>query len=1097
MSLPPEILGPGIGYTLSVILFIIDQIRGSKATQEITKQLKDDKVIRDYLEWLRRQDQETLLQTIDFSKDQLLQELGNLGADIQGFADRILESVHATEQELLEQLKELNGKLTAPVLSPVPLQTRAIVNIPLVARDEDLRWLQASSDDCIIYGQPGSGKTYLLYHYLQSDDGRFLITQDPDIAADAVINGCPPVIVIDDAADQIEAIQRLLHVRDTTNLDFRIVAICWPFEWETIAQTMRLSSDRVHELSLLPRKVIAELIQSVLEDAGYHAPHSIVRELNNQSTGRPGLAVALTQSSLTEDFQAVMRGDKISQLMGSLYDTLVGPAATHILAAFSVGGDQGMEMSDVSDCLNIPIIELHQALKTMAPGGVIELWSKTKFVVRPRALRRSLLKRVFFNEGEICLPQNIYESLLEKAPNYDTALVTLISAAHIDADIDATWLKSLMVSAASSDTFDAYAALGKAECVHVLDEYPKQIDSVIDSCLHYIPDQIIPIMLNTAVTDERPLNSHPEAPLRKLNDWVSHAKTGTPDALERRKVLFESVEIWLSTGGDVYAALKALKAVFGLGYEGSETDPGDGMTITFSSGLLIYDEMEKLAELWPPFLELLRKYGIPDWKPVTNILSEWMHPRSRMGRTPEEGYYSNTRAILSDVVKELIAIASGHNGFLRWVYSNRKALGIAIDAIPVSPEYLTLFPVERLSKDYKKEEARYDANAKSLVDAWKDLPLTDIIERIQLYEQQASEMSHSWPRLTPRVCCLIAEQRELSLDDLAKIFEASLSADLLDTFIYSAIQGELDVTDVIRKCIGTEEYRHLAIYHTLRGGIQDLYDEIKKYLGQFARHIELLGHGPSVPESIISSLLNHTEPAVRLSAALAEIRCDPKGSVRENLFEDWRNAIIEGIAEYSKARDLSHIYDLKHIVAYDRTLAFDIMMCMSQKDALSAVWDIKPIAPLLEALNKDERCKLLDACEPLFMTDLVKYLIADDLEMYATFIARPEMKRHHLVPLAGSPKTDEWACKALIAYEAGYKPMDISLAARGSHWGGMGPMSNMWQEWVDEFSALLEQEDSRVKEIAEAGIEWSSAERDRALQEEKHESIYGRFNDQR
>ena len=52
MNISPEILGTGIGYTLSVVLFVVDQIRGGKAALDVTKALQDDRVIRDYLEWL-------------------------------------------------------------------------------------------------------------------------------------------------------------------------------------------------------------------------------------------------------------------------------------------------------------------------------------------------------------------------------------------------------------------------------------------------------------------------------------------------------------------------------------------------------------------------------------------------------------------------------------------------------------------------------------------------------------------------------------------------------------------------------------------------------------------------------------------------------------------------------------------------------------------------------------------------------------------------------------------------------------------------------------------------------------------------------------
>ena len=53
----------------------------------------------------------------------------------------------------------------------------------------------------------------------------------------------------------------------------------------------------------------------------------------------------------------------------------------------------------------------------------------------------------------------------------------------------------------------------------------------------------------------------------------------------------------------------------------------------------------------------------------------------------------------------------------------------------------------------------------------------------------------------------------------------------------------------------------------------------------------------------------------------------------------------------------------------------------------------------------------------------------------------------------------------------------------------------MWQKWVDEFTPLLKHDDPRIRAVGQAGIEWSAAERDRALLEERNEDVYGRFND--
>jgi hypothetical protein len=189
-------------------------------------------------------------------------------------------------------------------------------------------------------------------------------------------------------------------------------------------------------------------------------------------------------------------------------------------------------------------------------------------------------------------------------------------------------------------------------------------------------------------------------------------------------------------------------------------------------------------------------------------------------------------------------------------------------------------------------------------------------------------------------------------------------------------------------------------------------------------------------------------------------------------------------------------YDLDKIIACDRTLAFEILKAMTAQGEYSmCMWDLDPLMPLLNALHSDERLALLDACAQLRMTELPRILVGDDTVLYRRFLGRPEMRRHHLTPLIGSPTAPGWIDKALVALEFGYTPMDVALAARGCHWGGWGPMSRMWQRWINEFAPLLGHSDSRVQAIGKAGTEWSTAARDEAVRREKYEAVHGHIDE--
>jgi hypothetical protein len=105
------------------------------------------------------------------------------------------------------------------------------------------------------------------------------------------------------------------------------------------------------------------------------------------------------------------------------------------------------------------------------------------------------------------------------------------------------------------------------------------------------------------------------------------------------------------------------------------------------------------------------------------------------------------------------------------------------------------------------------------------------------------------------------------------------------------------------------------------------------------------------------------------------------------------------------------------------------------------------------------------------------------------------MQRHHMTPLAGSTQDDGWVDKALVAIEAGHSPMGVVLATRSFYWKGHGSESQMWQECIDEFALLLKRDNPQVQAIGRAGVDWSTTARDKALEEETREAIYGRTGD--
>jgi len=253
--------------------------------------------------------------------------------------------------------------------------------------------------------------------------------------------------------------------------------------------------------------------------------------------------------------------------------------------------------------------------------------------------------------------------------------------------------------------------------------------------------------------------------------------------------------------------------------------------------------------------------------------------------------------------------------------------------------------------------------------------------------------------------------------------------------------------------------------------------------------LEMLAARSELRPSALSLLLDHADPVVAGRVAIYS-RSDVNNWPQE-LKAKWERAIIRCPAgNDSTGYWLSVIF-----TGHPDLLAEWIGEWITRQGQNARDYEPIPreLEPLIVALPIEARRQLLDqtAAVNAFLVDsLVVDLTGDDEEMVAHVFSNPALADLQRDALTGKPNAS-WLQRAKIAARQGWSAEDIASAAVGSMWSGWGPESEHWSVWVADFEVVRTIDDSDARAIGEAGVRIYSDRRDRALQRERREAIFG------
>lgn len=976
-------------------------------------------------------------------------------------------------------------KKEPPALSVTPDTAKLSLDLPLIGRLEDLSWLQNKYEDKVLIGQPGSGKTFLLYKFAKQGEALFVNDYNLKRVTSEFRRKKPRVVIIDDAQLHLEFISGLISYRKRKSGKFEILVSCWPSHEADVLSALNIPNSNAHYLNLLTLDHLVEVVKAVA--IGWQVPDGLIQEIVEQSVGRPGLAVTLTEICLKEGgVQDIVLGNALARWVTTkLLPITNSEDASAVLAGFSIGGDVGMPMDVVAEELGINLLKVQSITSNLVGGLIFD--NTPNLVVYPPALRHSLVSDKFFR-GALSLTA---AGFIKNAPSLYEVAKTLMGAKRRGANVQQELLLEILERLNSGNLWEEFAYLGEIEATWVLENKPQYLIVIARPILENIPNKGIPFLLSAAIGDDRELHSTTDHPVRIIQDWVLSAVPGKDKAIQRREILLDSVSEWISKVGHQRPAIRALQIIMSPEFSRFSPNPGSGDTWTITSGHLTASEILSLKVLWANILPIVRKISINEWLPIRQIIENWAYPGRSVGNIAEE-IYDGMNAFAGQMVLDILPLISKHPGFLHWAHNISRAANLSIE-VPVDSFFEILYPeVDPIS--FHEDPSRQQESIVVLAQQLTNKDPKEIIHDLLRIENEAQLVGDIWPRLTPLLCLELSKTTAKQNSWIEVGIKEGLPGDLLRPFLNKVmeVRGKGWI-GILQKCLHEQSLKPHVVEMVLtdlkmpKVLLDDVYDE----LDNLTKLIEILCLRKEIPEDRVLKLLKHNNPDVATSVAKGEWTSSPVKSVRESLNEQWEKVVVNfPLDDYL----LSEIFMARPALAL-AWLSARIRETINDNDSVIGFRMERAFGVAANSLSFEDRRSLLKTIAP-FRYDylVVTHLIGDNVELYQELLINKEMKHLHLDPLYGKP-TDAWALKAIAAMRSGYSAKDIAHATR---WGEMkivswsGNESKMWDEWIKCFEPFLLHSDEQIREVAKISIENARYKRDNLLREELKKAVFGR-----
>ena len=977
--------------------------------------------------------------------------------------------------------KRLLGVTGRPhALSVFPVSRRPVLGNDVLGREREKKWILEHREDCLLVGEPGSGKTFLLRALALEGKALFLVDEDREQISIDIRRLNPKAVIVDDAHVRPTSIGTLTQIRSEVHADFRIIATCWPGDANGMKSELQVGQSDVLTLDLVDADTMIEIIKSV----GIRGPNELLRAIRSQAAGRPGLATTLAHLCLIGDIRAATSGEGLVDTIAPDLDRVLGFNAMRLLAPFALGGDAGARQEDVAEQLNMSLLKISSALATLGAAGIVRERRGAAISVEPPPMRWVLVQRVFF-DGPGSLP---VERFLSAVQNRTDCLRTLIGARARGAAVPdlERWLEDCN----SESLWTDYASLGPTAVRFALVRHPEIINALAEPALLHRPDEAIPMLLSR-VQDECAAGVALESALHPLEQWIKSGNTrGKHEAIERRKTLLRCSEAWWRQSRNCAVSVAAMGVALDPDFDFATQDPGVGTRITFSKAILDADVINQLAMSWPTVMTVVNEATDIPWTTLIELVTNWCHAPLSADNASRDAAAQFLPRILND-----LALASRQcPGVQHRIAQLSERVGTVVETT-MDAEFECLYPQDSYdTEDLDREHQRLEENALQLAERWRSYPADRLASFLGRLETEARRAGITYPRLTPVFCRSLAKTCP-DPTAVAKIFiRKRIPADLVETFLQEAVDDDQFTWSIVSDCLEDNLYVvigiRLAICHELAP--PKIVSLALQRVDQAPRLIEHCCAIGEISQGAISRMFRSPEPSTAIPAAIGHWQAHRFSRTQIPLDDAWRCAVL--LSAETRLSSLDGCW-IGEILKSDSGLTVEwltrFLDCDQRPLGFHALETAKNVIVSLDAA---QRIGVLNAIHPpqrvMGASEVVNALVGNDPEVYRYLLQSEKLKEHHLSPLMGEPSTD-WRSIAVLALDHEYSCQDLVDATLdgGRFWEG--PESEMWAKLRHRFENLQDDDDCRIARVGQLGAEIPARREERAREREREEAIYG------